>query len=126
MRDPLLSDEDETTGWPTTWRPFTVHVRPRGDVLELSARGPLDAWTSGALLRDLAAAYEPSYSEIRIDIAEVTNVDRAAVVGLARCREFAAAKGARFTLTQPGPVLHGVLIDGRRDGVDGPATLTET
>jgi anti-anti-sigma regulatory factor len=115
-REELRTDDD---AWPVGGAPFTVLIRPHGEVLELAVHGPLDAWTTAALAGDLAAAYEPCYTEVLLDIAGVTAVDRDAVVGLARCRELAASKGLRFRITDASPVLHGVLVAGATRVVGG-------
>lgn len=99
MLDPLLVDDP--ADWPTDWEPLTVVIRSRGRLLELSARGLLDAWTCGALLRDLERAYQPAHTEIGLDLAGITGCDRAAVVALAHCRAFASRVGARLRVTPP-------------------------
>ena len=69
-RDSLLSDD-----WPMEWLPFSVEVRPNGQVVELIADGHLDSWTVGTLLRTLAAVYEPSFHEVHLDLRRVTGLD---------------------------------------------------
>jgi hypothetical protein len=95
-RDPLLHDDGE---WPTEWTPFTVIRRPAGSVLELVVRGALDAWTAGALYRDLVDAYEPSYDAIRLDLDGVSGADWAGMRALARCRDFAARRGVPISIS---------------------------
>lgn len=95
--DPLL-----TEGWPSEWSPLTVVVRPSGDLIELVAEGHVDAWTVGALVRTLVAVYEPSFSDVHIDLRDATGCDPATEAGLARCRDFANSRGAGFRVTPPG------------------------
>jgi hypothetical protein len=95
----LLADD-----WPTQWVPFTVVVQPNGDVIELVAEGHLDSWTVGALVRNLAAVYEPAYSEIHLDLRNVVVADPIADAGVARCRAFATERGAAFRVTPPVPL----------------------
>ncbi len=95
-RDSLLSDD-----WPMEWLPFSVEVRPNGQVVELIADGHLDSWTVGTLLRTLAAVYEPSFHEVHLDLRRVTGLDAGTKPALTRCQEFAASQGARFRVSSP-------------------------
>ena len=100
--DPLLSDD-----WPTAWVPFSVEVRPDGTCLELLASGHLDRWTAGALLRNLIAVCEPSYTEVHLDLRQVQGADEADEV-LERCRAYAESRGLRFHVsTEPTPWMRG-------------------
>jgi hypothetical protein len=94
--DPLLADD-----WPSQWSPFRVVVRPADDTIELVAEGHLDAWTVGALLRNLTAAYEPAFANIHIDLSNATGCDPSTDAGVARCREFAMDHRAGFRVTPP-------------------------
>ena len=97
-RDPLLSDD-----WPTAWVPFSVEVRPDGTSLELVASGHLDRWTAGALLRNLIAVCEPSFTEVHLDLRQAQGAEEAGEV-LERCRAFAEARGLRLHIsTEPTP-----------------------
>lgn len=94
--DPMLMNE-----WPRSWEPFTVDVRPRGDVLVLIGRGGIDAWTAGALFRTLVAVYEPCFAYVRLDLREVQGADAAASAAIQRCREFAASHRAHLLVSSP-------------------------
>ena len=95
--DELLSEE-----WPTVWRPFAVEVRPDGRRLEVVATGRLDAWTAGALLRNLIAACEPSYREVHLDLRGVDASEDADPV-LAHCRTFVEDRRMRYLVSGPPP-----------------------
>jgi hypothetical protein len=94
--DPLLADD-----WPSQWSPFNVVVRPCADTIHLIVEGHLDAWTVGALLRNLAAVYEPCFADVHLDLRHVTHWEHAAEGGIARCRDFASSRGAAFRITPP-------------------------
>jgi hypothetical protein len=99
-RDHLLADD-----WPRQWSPLSVVVRPVGDTIELIVEGQLDAWTVGALLRNLASVYEPSFRNIHVDLSDATGCDPSTEAGLARCRDFASSHNARFRVTSPAMAL---------------------
>jgi hypothetical protein len=94
--DPLLSE-----GWTGEWEPFSVDVCPDGEELVLVARGRLDPWTAGALLRTLAAVYEPTYRHVHVDLRALRGADGRADEVLARCRDFAAAHRSTFRVSSP-------------------------
>jgi hypothetical protein len=96
--DPLLVEDDEAVA--RDWVPFQVAVHHVGPVLEVAVRGEVDAWTGGTLLQELAAACDPSVTEVHVDLTEAACVDRAAVETLARCRAFAAERGLFRLLIQ--------------------------
>jgi hypothetical protein len=100
ITDPLLADD-----WPAQWSPFNVVVRPIGDTIELIAEGHLDAWSVSALLRNLAAVYEPSFTDIHLDLRGVSGCDASTEAGLARCRAFALDHGAGLRVTPPASLL---------------------
>jgi anti-anti-sigma regulatory factor len=80
--------------------PLVVEIRCRSHLLELAVRGSLDATTGRALLNDLCAAHEPGIREVHVDLAAVDAIDRDGVLALDRCRSLAAARGARFRITE--------------------------
>jgi hypothetical protein len=92
--DPLLTDD-----WPAQWSPFNVVVRPRTDTIELIAEGRIDAWSVGALVRNLAAVYEPSFKHVHLDLRNVTGGDESIEAGLARCRDYVMDHGAALRVT---------------------------
>lgn len=94
--DPLLADE-----WPNQWAPLNVEIRPYEHQLDLVADGHLDEWTVGALVRNLTAAYEPSFAEIHLDLGRVSGREPWIELGLSRCRRFAEGRGVRITATLP-------------------------
>lgn len=94
--DPLLADH-----WPAQWSPISIVVRPRGDTIELVADGHLDAWTVGTLVRNLAAVYEPSFTDVHLDLRRATGCGPSIEPGLTRCRNYALSHGAAFRVTPP-------------------------
>lgn len=97
--------------------PLVVEIRCRFHLLELAVRGSLDATTGRALVNDLHAAYEPGTREVHVDLAAVDAIDRDGVLALDRCRSFAAARGARFRITELSRTFRTLDL---RDPVSGP------
>lgn len=97
--DPLLVDEGDE-GLALDWVPFEVAVRQVGAVLEVAVRGEVDAWTGGALLRHLAAAWTPSVTEVHVDLTDASCRDRSASEALERCRAFGAERGLSCLLIE--------------------------
>lgn len=103
MWDPLLIDDGEPSST-QDWVPFKVTSRRRDDVVEVTVRGQLDAWTSGTLLGQLRAGLEVGLAEVHIDLTAATCPDRAAILALARCRDLVADWGRpRLLIIQPDP-----------------------
>jgi hypothetical protein len=97
--DPLIIDDDVA---PATWVPFKVQAGEVGSVLEILVDGNVDAWTSGSLLNHLADAWSPCHQDIVLDLSRASCPDRTSAVALARCGEFAADRGVRLRIVQPG------------------------
>jgi hypothetical protein len=101
--DPLLVDD-----WPAQWSPFSVVIRARTDTIELIAEGHLDAWAVGALVRNLAAVFEPSFKYVHLNLRKVTGGAESIEAGLSRCRDYVSARGATLRVT---PAANGLLDD---------------
>ena len=60
----------------------------------------------GALVRNLAAVYEPSFKYVHLNLRKVTGGEASIEAGLARCRDYVSEHGAALRVT---PAANGVL-----------------
>jgi anti-anti-sigma factor len=93
--------------------PFAVIAQSRGDSVCIVLVGELDLAYKGRTEREVLEQIERGCTAVELDLRELTFIDSSGVQELLRCRELAAGRDVRLSLSiVPGAVQRALEICG--------------